>query len=101
MVGSSGSSLDTSISKFGHVKVQALITDDLISKKWGGFNSFHLKYDLPQDNGDVSNPITFQQYLANMNAKTGKCAGDQLFHKISCDNNPTTIHFMYFTLHKL
>ena len=43
----------------------------------------------------------FWQYLANMSTKMGKCAGDQLFHAISCDNNPTTVHFMNFPHHKV
>ena len=30
-----------------------------------------------------------------MTAKSGKYAGDQLFHAISRDNNPTTVQFMY------
>ena len=58
--------------------------------------SNHLGYDLLQYEGDESNHIIFQQHLANMTAKTGKYAGDQLFHAISCDNNPTTVYFMYF-----
>ena len=30
-----------------------------------------------------------------------KYTGDQLFHAISCENNPDTIHFMYFPHHKV
>ena len=36
-----------------------------------------------------------------MTAKTGKYDGDQLFHAIYCDNDPTTIHFMYFPHHEV
>ena len=36
-----------------------------------------------------------------MTAKTGKYAGDQLFHAISRDNDPTAVHFMYFPHHKV
>ena len=36
-----------------------------------------------------------------MTAKTGKYTGYQLFHEISYDNNPTTVHFMYFPHHKV
>ena len=36
-----------------------------------------------------------------MTAKTEKYTRDQLFHAISCDNNPTTVHFMYFRNHKV
>ena len=61
----------------------------------GGGCSNHLEYYLPQNEGDESDPIIFQLYLANMTAKTGKYYGDQLFHAISFDNNPTTINFMY------
>ena len=49
--------------------MQALIIYHLISKRWGGTYSDHLKYDLPQDKGDKSNPFTFQKYLANMTGK--------------------------------
>ena len=34
-----------------------------------------------------------------MTAKTGKYAGDQLLHTISCDNDPTTVQFMYLPHH--
>ena len=67
----------------------------------GGGCSNHLEYDLPQNKGDEYDPIIFQQYLANMTAKTGKYYGDQLFHAISRDNDPTTIHSMYFPDYKL
>ena len=36
-----------------------------------------------------------------MTAKTGKYARDQLFHTIFCENDPTIVHFMYFTHHKV
>ena len=36
-----------------------------------------------------------------MTAKTVKYAGDQLFHAIYHDNNPTTVHFIYFPHHKI
>ena len=36
-----------------------------------------------------------------MTPKTGKYAGDQLFHKISRGNNPTTVHYIYFPHHKV
>ena len=48
----------------------------------GGVYSDSIEYDLPQDEGYKSNPITFLQYLANMTVKTGKYSGDQLFHAI-------------------
>ena len=67
----------------------------------GKFYSEHLKYDYPQDEGDESDPITFQQYLSNMTEKTGKYARDHLFHVIYRDNDPTIIHFIYFTHHKV
>ena len=35
-----------------------------------------------------------------MTEETGKYARHQLFHKISCDNYPTTVHFIYFPNHK-
>ena len=35
-----------------------------------------------------------------MTAKTGYYAGDQLFHAIYRDNDPTTAHFMFLTHHK-
>ena len=66
MVGSSGSRLEPSISQVRHVKIQALITDHLLSKIWGEIYSDHLEYDLPQDKGDESETITFPQYLANI-----------------------------------
>ena len=31
----------------------------------------------------------------------GKYVGDQLFHAISRDNDPTTVHFMYFPNHNV
>ena len=31
----------------------------------------------------------------------GKYVGDQIFHAISRDNNPITIHFIYFPHHKV
>ena len=43
----------------------------------------------------------FQEYLANMAENTEKCARDQLFHTLSRDNDPTTLHFMLFTCHKV
>ena len=36
-----------------------------------------------------------------MTAKMGNYAGDKLFHAISHDNDPTTIHLMYFPHHKV
>ena len=66
MVRSSGSRLDPSISKVCHVKIQALITDQLIPKRWREFVSNHIEYKLPQDEGDESNPIKFREYLADM-----------------------------------
>ena len=101
MVRSSGSRLYPYIYQVRHVKMQALITDYLISKRWGKFYSDHLECDLPQDKGYESNPVTFPKYLANLTAKTGKYAGDQLFHAISRDNDPTTVYFMYFTHHEV
>ena len=67
----------------------------------GGVYSDHLEYDLTQDEVDECDPIMFQKYLANMTAKTGKYAGDQLFHAISCDINPTTVNYMYFPHNKV
>ena len=101
MVGYSGSRLDPSISKVCHIKMQAIITYHLISKIWGEFYSDHLEYELPQDERDKSEPITFRQYLANMTAKIVKHSRDQLFHAISRDNNPTTVYFMYFPHEKV
>ena len=69
MILPSGLRLDPSIFKVCHVKMQALITDHLLSKIWGEIYSDHLEYDLPQDKGDESNPITFRKYLANMTEK--------------------------------
>ena len=69
MEGSSGPRLDPSISQVCHVKIQGLITDQLISKIWGGIYSDHLGYDLPQEKGDEYYPITLRQYLANVAAK--------------------------------
>ena len=66
MVGYSGSRLDPSISQVCHVKMQALITYHLISKRLGEIYSDRLEYDLLQDKGDESKPITLRQYLANM-----------------------------------
>ena len=84
-----------------HVKMQALIIDQLISKIWGKIYSNHLKYELPQDKGYEYDPITFRQYLANMTVKIGKYAGDKLYHAISRDNNPTTVNFMFSPHHKV
>ena len=95
MVVSPSSILDSLVFQICHVKIQALITYHLISKRWEGVYLVHLKYNLPQDEGDESYPITFRKYLANMTAKTGNYSGDQLFHTISCDNNPTTLSFMF------
>ena len=81
--------------------MQALITYHLISKIREVFYSDHLEYDLPQDEVDESAPTTFQQYLANMTAKTVKYSRDQLFYAISRDNDPTTVQFMYFPHRKL
>ena len=36
-----------------------------------------------------------------MTVKTGKYPGDKLFHVIPCDNDTTTIHFMYVNHHKI
>ena len=36
-----------------------------------------------------------------MTAKTGKYAGEQLFHAISRDNDPTTVQLMYFPHHNI
>ena len=41
----------------------------MITKRWSEIYSDHLEYDLPQDKGDESNPITFRKYLANMTEK--------------------------------
>ena len=67
----------------------------------GGVYSDHLKYDLPQNEANEYDTFTFRQYLANMTVKTSKYAGDQLFHTIYCDNDPSTKHFMYFTPNKV
>ena len=82
--------------------MKSLVKYHLISKQWGeGGYSYHFEYDLPQDEGDESDHIAFRKYLANITAKMGKYARDQLFHEISHDNDPTTIHFMYFPHHKV
>ena len=101
MIGSSESRVEYFILQVRHVKLKSLVTDHLIFKRWGGFYSDHLGYDLLQDKGDESNPITFRQYFANMTTKTGKYAGDQLFQAISRDSDPTTKLFMCFTHHKV
>ena len=36
-----------------------------------------------------------------MTAKTVEYAGDQLFHAISCDKDPSTVYSMYFPHHKV
>ena len=61
MLGSYSARLYPYILQVHHVKIQALVTYLLISKKWGKFYSDHLEYDLPQDKGDESDPITFRQ----------------------------------------
>ena len=81
--------------------MKALTIDHLISKRWGGICSDHIEYDISQDKGDESDPITFRQYSSNMTAKTGKYDRDQLFHAISRDNDSITIHFMYFPYRKV
>ena len=67
----------------------------------GGGYLEHLEYDFTRYKVDESDSIMLQQYLANMIVKTGKYVGDKLFHSISHYNNPTTIHFMSFTHHKV
>ena len=79
--------------------MQAIITNHLISKQWGGIYLYHIEYELPQDEGYESDTITFWQYLANMTTKTGKYTGDKLFDAILRDNDPTTVNVMYFTHH--
>ena len=59
MLGSSGSRIDPLISQVSHIKMQVLITDHLILKRWGKIYSDNLEYDLLQDEGYESNPITF------------------------------------------
>ena len=49
IVRSSGSILDPYIPQVHHVKIQALITDHLISKRWEKFYSYYLEYNLPQE----------------------------------------------------
>ena len=98
MVGSSSSRLHHFISEVYHVEIQALITDHLISKLLEGILSYHIGYDIPQLDGDESDPIGFQKYLANMTAKIIKYDIDQLFPAIYRDNNPTTVHFMFFLI---
>ena len=36
-----------------------------------------------------------------MTVKTEKYSGDELFHAESCDNNPTTIHFIFLLIYKV
>ena len=67
----------------------------------GEFYLDPIEYYLPQDKGHESNPITLWQYLANITVKTGKYARDKLFHAISHDKNPTTVHFVYFPHNKV
>ena len=55
--------------------MQALITYNLISKRWREVYSDNLEYDLPQDEEDEYKPITLRQYLANMTAKNRKIFG--------------------------
>ena len=95
--------LDPSTSQVIHIKMKSLIIDHLISKLLGGGgrDSYHLKYYLPQDKGDESNPITFLQYLANITEKMVKHVRYQLIHAISRDNDATTVHFIYFPHHKV
>ena len=81
--------------------MQELIKDHPIYKIWGGGYLEYLEYDLPQDEGYEFDPITFQQNLANMTAKTVKYAGDQLFHALSRDNNHTTVNVIYFPHQKV
>ena len=63
----------------------------------GGIYSDHLEYYLPQYEVDECDHIMFRKYLASMNVKTVKYAGDQLFHEIFRDNDPITVYFMFFT----
>ena len=76
------------------------ISPDIQNMGGGGYSD-NLENDLPQNEGDESEPIIFQRYVSNMTAKTGKYARDQLFHAIYCDNNPTIVHFMYLPHHKV
>ena len=46
--------------------------------------------------GDESNPSTFRQYVASMTANMVTYARDQLFHTLCRNNDPTTVHFLYF-----
>ena len=48
MVGPSGYILDPSISQVLRVKIQAIITDHLVYKRWGLIHSDRLEYDLRQ-----------------------------------------------------
>ena len=41
--------------------MKALITEHMISKRWGEIYSDNIEYDLPQENGDEYDSITFQQ----------------------------------------
>ena len=59
MVLSSGSIFDPYISHVRRVKIQALITDNLIPKIWGKIDSDHIGYNLLQDKGDEYDPIKF------------------------------------------
>ena len=101
IVGTSVLRLDPYTLKFCHAKMKAIIKDHLISKIWGEIYPDHIEYELPQDEGDESYPITLRRYLANMTTKTVKYDRDQLLHAISHDNNPTTVNFIYFTHHKV
>ena len=62
----------------------------------GGVYSDHIEYDFPQYDGDKSDPISLQRYLANMTENIENYARYQIFHAISGDSNPTTVHFMFF-----
>ena len=56
---------------------------------------------LPSAHCPELNPIAFQQYLANITAKTVKYAGDQLFFAISHDKDSNTVYFMYLYHNKV
>ena len=76
MVRYSGSTLDPYILQVIHVKMQAIITYHMISKRWGEIYSDHFEYELPQDKGYEYDPIMFRQYFLNVTEKKGKYAGD-------------------------
>ena len=77
----SGQIIDITNKIVTHVTSQSVVSNSLISERWGEIYSDHLEYILPLGD-DYGKMVNFLEYLATMKVHTAYHKGNQLFHAV-------------------